>query len=115
MKLTAEQTNAINSATFRTNEYIERLVKAVHAFENEGASERQLRISQNLCGYCYFLRGPRISGQAFWPWKCGVCTKEDTHHNTSTPRFCKVCAEEHGLCVDCGGTVTGKRKRWVKP
>lgn len=111
MKLTGEQLNNINNATFRTNERAEFLVKAVHAFENEGASERQLRLSKNLCGYCYFLRGPRIAGQAFWDWKCRVCGKPDTHPNTGVPCFCADCAKEHGLCVECGGSVHMKRKR----
>ncbi len=111
MKLTFDQVERINFETTIRKERIDELETNLLALQHD--DDRDARLRANECPYCYYIYS-RIAGQAFTDWSCGICGKQDTHCNTATPRYCSNCADEHRLCVACGGTVTGKQKRWSK-
>ncbi len=77
-------------------------------------SEREKRIAQRSCRYCFHFRGGEMSGQAFTNWACGVCGKENMHPNTGTPKVCAKCSCAHELCVRCGGDIEGRYKHKQK-
>jgi hypothetical protein len=68
--------------------------------------EREKRLQVHECAYCYYLRGPRLVGQAFTDWKCLACGVEGSHPNTGVPRYCNACSDAYHLCVECGGDLS---------
>ena len=72
--------------------------------------DKRDRLKANMCKYCFY-RGSRMVGQAFTPWTCRVCLKEDQHHNTGVPRVCSPCGKKHSLCLECGGDIHDRRRR----
>lgn len=75
----------------------------------EADDEREERLKQQKCKFCYYRSG--LAGQAFTNWQCGLCDYEGQNANTDVPALCIVCAEAHGLCVKCGGDLEMKQRR----
>lgn len=71
--------------------------------------DRDSRIKNNLCAYCFYFDSSRMAGQAFTEWCCDVCSKIHTHANTATPVVCDSCSKDHSLCVQCGRDINEMR------
>lgn len=70
--------------------------------EQKQAVIDDLRFNELLCEDCKLKSGSRIVGQAFTAYTCARCEKEQMHHNTGCPRFCKACALGVYMCQRCG-------------
>ncbi len=57
------------------------------------------------CKACYYLREPRMAGQAFTPFECANCGDTTAHPNTNVPRYCATCCADNELCQNCGGRL----------
>ena len=57
-----------------------------------------------ICKKCLMDRC-YIAGQAFTEWTCQKCGETFIHHNTNTPKICKMCSEEYNLCEQCGDVI----------
>jgi hypothetical protein len=65
--------------------------------------EKERRLAEQRCILCYYTI--RISGQAFTAYKCGECSTEFMHHNTSVPKLCLECARKLNLCAECAAEI----------
>ena len=63
------------------------------------------RAASKQCKACYYLREPRMAGQAFTAFTCAICQVTQDHHNTNVPKYCRACCDEHELCQTCGGRL----------
>ena len=61
-----------------------------------------------ICNKC--LMDKYIAGQAFTEWFCVECGKNDMHHNTHVPKYCKECSEKLNVCEMCGEILNEKSK-----
>ena len=55
-----------------------------------------------VCKKCLFKEKGMMSGQGFTDFKCDICGKIDTWHNTNTPKFCYECSTKLNICQRCG-------------
>ena len=55
-----------------------------------------------VCKKCLFKEKGMMSGQGFTDFKCDICGKIDTWHNTNTPKFCHECSTKLNVCQRCG-------------
>lgn len=99
MKLT-ERDIQINTK-FSTDVY-EKMKKSVEIYEKD--EKKNVRIESQLCKTCFYLRKP-VTLKTIFSYTCTVCEKEETYHNSNTPKYCKECASTHDVCVKCGSTV----------
>ena len=67
--------------------------------------ERDKRLEENLCPFCFYIHTSRIGGAAITTKPCGVCGKDMTFSSTSTDDVCPECAKEHGICKRCASVV----------
>ena len=79
----------------------------------EDDSERKTRLKNNLCKYCYYLRGDVIAGTAFTSTTCSICAKEMMFCSTNTNGICTDCAKERKLCVSCLSDIDFKKRRKI--
>lgn len=100
-KLPSEAVNWVRIYTAAQKDTEARVGAYVAAVFAETKEQRLARGTE--CKLCRYLRGGRMSGQAFTDWKCRVCGKDATHPNTGTPAYCDSCCKTHGLCPTCGG------------
>lgn len=63
------------------------------------------QVASKKCKVCYYLREPRMAGQAFTNFECANCGETTAHHNTNTPRYCATCCADNELCQSCGGKL----------
>jgi hypothetical protein len=99
--LTVAQVETINRTSQHQLEATSRFFQKAALVAGDG--DRVRRDAARECVGCFYVRGPRIAGQAFTPWLCTICCVADQHPNTGVPRVCNGCAEAYGLCVTCGG------------
>jgi len=64
-------------------------------------SDREKRVAQQQCRWCWYARTSDIAGQAFTDRTCGHCQVPQTYATTATNPLCQPCAKELGLCVRC--------------
>ena len=69
---------------------------------------KRVGISMAVCKKCYFEEKGMFSGQGFTDFKCVLCGKIDTWHNTNTPKFCNECSEKLNMCQRCGDKLVGE-------
>ena len=62
-----------------------------------------------VCKKCLFKEKGMLSGQGFTNFKCVLCGKIDTWHNTNVPKFCHECSDQLDMCQRCGADI-GKEK-----
>ena len=74
------------------------------ALDLAGDGQREKRVAARQCRGCFYLDSG-LAGQAFTKWTCGLCGKEDMHHNTNTPKLCMECSQAFDLCAMCGGDI----------
>ena len=55
-----------------------------------------------VCKKCLFKGKGMIAGQAFTDFKCSLCGKIDTWHNTNVPKICDECSNKLNVCQRCG-------------
>lgn len=111
-ELTPKQLDNVNRYTSYGDELEARIRNGIAALDgNELPKVRAYRLEHRECPRCWYLRGPRISGQAFTAYKCWLCAETKEHPNTSTPRYCPNCCDEFQLCGSCGGTIDCKKRR----
>jgi hypothetical protein len=73
---------------------------------------KNARLQDQSCRFCYHLCSDRIVGTAFTEWTCAVCLKEQPPWpHTGHPMCCTSCAETHELCRRCGGDLHGRQRR----
>jgi hypothetical protein len=100
--LTITEWQLVNqNAAYNTQRLADYFAKAAMV---AGDAQKVKRIEERLCLFCFY-RHSGIHGQAFTAWKCILCDKPDTHHNTGVPELCRECSEAFDLCVKCGGTI----------
>ncbi len=61
------------------------------------------RAARGVCKACYYIHNPKIVGQAFTDYVCGICCQTARHHNTGVPLYCPTCCKKYELCGSCGG------------
>ena len=93
----------IDRQTHWANCEAETLIKNVSEFQSDSRQENRKKIHE--CKRCFYLRGSTIAGQAFTDQDCGICSQTMTFGNTDTNVVCYPCAENHDLCVKCGGNI----------
>ena len=52
-----------------------------------------------------------LSGQGFTDFKCSLCGKIDTWHNTNVPKICDECSNKLNVCQRCGGSLKEEKER----
>lgn len=62
------------------------------------------RIKEQTCKFCFY-HPPAMSFQAFTHHKCDICKEELIFPNSDINHVCKPCANEHNLCIHCGGDL----------
>lgn len=72
--------------------------------------EKKTRLAKQYCIPCYY-RESTVAGAAMTSNHCAVCAKEMFWSSTHNEKLCHDCAKEHGLCKECGATVTLKEPR----
>ena len=82
----------------------------IHALKEELAMydadpEKAIRISEQLCRYCYYRGKHALAGQAFTDALCIDCGKQMTFATTSTDQLCIDCAKKRSLCKHCGAEI----------
>ena len=55
-----------------------------------------------ICKKCYWEEKGMLSGHGFTDFTCELCERQDTWHNTNTPRFCYECSKKFNMCQRCG-------------
>lgn len=58
-----------------------------------------------ICKKCLFEEKGMLSGQGFTDFKCALCDRIDTWHNTNTPKFCHECSVKLNMCQRCGAPL----------
>lgn len=103
----------IEHVTNMNNRFADDLIKKVEKFKEDADKEK--RLEQNLCSYCYYMASDRIGGAAFTNRDCGICDKEMVFSSTCTDDLCGECASENDLCCRCGGEISMKVRRKAYP
>lgn len=99
VKLTKKE---IENNTFYSEKRYEELKKRIEKYEKD--EYKETRLEQKLCKSCCYLASG-IAGQGFTSYACKECGNKHEHHNTNTPRYCKICAKTHHICVKCGSSL----------
>jgi hypothetical protein len=95
-------TSANEKAHFN-NTYVGRLRLKLLNYDQD--SDKEERVSENICKYCYYIDTDRIAGQAFTKTNCRICDKEMVFQTTITDRYCSDCSSNMKLCKYCGATI----------
>lgn len=93
----------IKERTFQNNKNFNKILKNIENYQKD--SDLEKRTSSKKCKFCFYLKSPKIVGQAFTTWTCGVCEKEFQHHNTGTTAVCDGCSNKLFICIDCGASI----------
>lgn len=99
----------VKELTYRNKEQAKFACERVNAFQSD--AEKDKRLNQRQCAYCFYFNSSYLVGQAFTEWECGVCNKVELHPNTGTPKVCNECSIEHSLCVRCGADIHTRTDR----
>ena len=91
--------NIENNTYFAEQRYRE-LKKRLDSYDND--DKKEYRLKKRYCKSCQYLRGG-LAGQAFTNFNCKNCGVECSHPNTDLDKYCAKCADEHDVCVKCGG------------
>lgn len=75
--------------------------KKLEQMADEPQRQRSQREHLGECHSCFYVRGSRISGQAFTDYECRSCKGTFQHPNTSVPKLCEQCAKESNRCRRC--------------
>ena len=89
------------SATQRGKDDVASLAGRLREFRRPSKRGEDLRLSARECRVCFYIRGSRVSGQAFTEWKCQHCGAEAVYHCTGYPAICEKCSDELGACMRC--------------
>ncbi len=100
MKISKE---SIHGANYRARSVVDGVLSRALKFLAD--ADKKKRQEACLCLYCFYVRGPRISGQAFTEWDCEECGEKAMHSNTSVPHYCLDCAWKYNVCADCGADL----------
>lgn len=113
IKLARLNENEVERYTWYAKELAKDSLKRVFNFLHD--EEKKKRLEEEFeCAACWYLRRPRLAGQALTNTKCRVCFKDMLFHNTDVDKTCKDCAKEYGLCCYCGGDIQGRLRRKKK-
>jgi uncharacterized protein YlaI len=63
-----------------------------------------------VCKKCLFEEKGMLSGQGFTDFKCALCGRIDTWHNTNTPKFCHECSVKLNMCQRCGDSLEEEKE-----
>lgn len=103
-RLTAAQISRINDVSSRNAlKYAKFIEEALRGIAD---ADKEKRLDAQACKWCFYFRGPTISGQGFTDWDCQYCSNTGTHSTTDVPYCCEECAEELALCRSCGGAIS---------
>jgi hypothetical protein len=91
------------SATQRGKDDARSLADRLRVYRRPTKAMEERRAKERECRSCHYLRGARISGQAFTEWTCQHCGAEAMYHCTGYPTLCDKCSDELGACVRCVG------------
>lgn len=88
------------NAKFRNKSYIEKTSAKLLAYYSD--IDKNIRKSENLCKYCYYVFPDRIGGSVITTVICANCDEELSFSNTATDILCNSCANELKSCKHCG-------------
>lgn len=80
--------------------------KRLSEMAEEPEGKRKHREHLGECHACFYVRGSRISGQAFTEYECRSCKGKFQHPNTSVPKLCEACAKDSNRCRRCMADLT---------
>lgn len=111
MKTTNKKINeeTVKETSFWKKRAADDLCLRVEKYQKD--EQKDQRVNQSLCKYCFYLQQPSLAMQSFWEWNCGVCDKPSMASSSATPLVCKECSQEHHLCQECGSNLDLDKKR----
>jgi len=76
-------------------------------------SDKERRLGQGRCKYCFYLRPNCMSLSAMTQKECDNegCPVVTMYGSSDTDRFCKQCSDKHSICVECGSDLEFKNRR----
>ena len=99
------------SATHQASRAVTHVIAMAERMQDD--SNREIRIRESLCRWCYYSRG-RLGGAAMTEHPCSLCGTNQIYGSTATDELCLPCAKEHSLCKRCGGDreMRTLRRKW---
>jgi len=94
---------SIKFSSYLSKQYYEKAIKAAADAEND--TNKEQREKEHECRWCFYIRRPRIAGQAFTDSDCIFCEKPMRFATTSVDKVCIDCSDRYHVCVYCGGEL----------
>jgi|CXWL01.1.fsa_nt_gi hypothetical protein len=98
-----------NIRTHYNKDFAAKLRHSLNEFDSD--THKKVRVEARKCKVCFYLRGTRISGQAFTTTLCQSCGVSMTFPTTDVDFYCLPCSKELLLCVDCGGDINLRSRK----
>ena len=100
---------SIERANYRARQSIDACLEGAANLTKDPESKK--RLVEAKCKPCFYLYQARIGGAAITDRACGICDANKTFSSTATDPICHKCADNNGLCVQCGGDIDSKNRR----
>ncbi len=101
----------INFATACSNDSQKSIIKIARELTRD--PDKESRVSEQLCKWCYYHGRRLLTGQAFTSYKCISCSQDHSHPNTGVPSLCMTCAAAYKLCKQCCAAMNGRERKKI--